>query len=101
MASFFTKEDVFDHEDGGPQTLFGKKTKLVDTKQEGGAVGGRFGHTPLPTGDCRAAQVWAPSNHAPRDGGCVPGDATPTNHGGELRSVLCECHWSGGGAVLQ
>eukprot|EP00731_Ephydatia_muelleri_P000650 Em0001g650a len=33
MASFFTKEDVFDHEDGGPQTLFGKKTELVDTNR--------------------------------------------------------------------
>lgn len=33
MASFFTKEDVFDHEDGGPQTLFGKKRELVDTNR--------------------------------------------------------------------
>ena len=33
MAAFFTREDVFDNEDTGPQTLFGKKTELVDTKR--------------------------------------------------------------------
>lgn len=33
MATFFTRDDVFDHEDSGPQTLFGKKTELIDTKR--------------------------------------------------------------------